>query len=86
MVKIKDIAVVSSGSFIKSSPDTCIKYLQSRHFDSAGRYLDNAFDDIASSNKKEKYLLQDNDILFSSKGMVNFATLYIVIFRCMVRN
>ncbi len=75
MVKLKDIAVISSGAFFRPSPTGAIKYLHSRHFSSDGKFLDNAFGEI-DEEKCKKHLLEDGQILFSSKGSANFAALY----------
>ena len=76
MIKIKDIANISSGAFLKPSPEAEIKYLQARHFSRDGNYLDSAFDELTLTDKSRKHLLMDGDILFSSRGLINFATVY----------
>ncbi len=76
MNKLKDIAIISSGTFLKPAPDGEVKYLQSKHFSRDGNYLNLAFDELLLTNKSRKHLLKDGDILFSSKGMVNFAAVY----------
>ena len=76
MIKFKDIAIITSGTFLKPSPEAEIKYLQAKHFSRDGNYLDSAFNELLLTDRSRKHLLKNGDILFSSKGMINFATVY----------
>jgi restriction endonuclease S subunit len=74
-VKIKDIMTVQTGVYLKETPGNKIRYLQVKHFDNTGQYLD-AFPTIALNSKVEKYLLSDGDLLFAAKGFANFCAVY----------
>lgn len=75
MIKLSDISVISSGIFLRSSPNATVRYLQSKHFNSRGIFLNNAFAEVEES-KCQKHLLREGYILFSSKGALNFAAIY----------
>ncbi len=75
MIRIRDIAIITSGVFLKPTLNAEVKYLQSKHFNNSGEYLNNAFDEV-DFEKSQKHLLKSGNILFSSKGTYNYATLY----------
>jgi restriction endonuclease S subunit len=72
---IKDIASVQTGVYLKEIPGGEIRYLQVKHFNHIGQYL-NCFPSVDSGNKAEKYLLSDGDLLFAAKGFANFCAIY----------
>lgn len=75
MTKLSNISIILSGVFLKPTPNGTVKYLQSKHFGSRGNFQDNAFAEV-EVGKNQKHLLQDGNILFSTKGAQNFAAIY----------
>lgn len=65
-VKLKDVAEVFSGIFLKTDPDGDVAYLQAKDCDEAvvTRYASR----VHLSPKAQKSLLRPGDILFASKG------------------
>lgn len=53
-----------------------VVYLQSKHFDEAGRLFSNLHPDLKADNITEKHLLKDGDVLFSAKGSKNIAVVF----------
>lgn len=75
-IKLLDISTLSFGAYIKSVPDEGVLYLQVRNFSEVGDYLNNVDTYVLSDDLKESYLLEQDDILFVSKGMKFFAYKY----------
>jgi restriction endonuclease S subunit len=74
-VKIKDIAAIQTGVYLKAMSGGQVRYLQVKDFDKTGQYND-SYPSIAMNDKVEKYLLSENDLLFAAKGFFNFCAVY----------
>ena len=73
---LKEFASVRSGIFLKPHATGEILYLQAKHFDETGIFLDGAFPSLKWDHVSEKHLLKSGDILFAAKGVKNFAAVY----------
>lgn len=72
--KIEDIADISSGIYLKTAPDGEVAYLQVKDF-----FMEEPIkmaSKVRVSDKIQKNLLRDKDILFASKGSAYLATCY----------
>ncbi|MDD5770409.1 MAG: hypothetical protein PHE25_05560 [Candidatus Gracilibacteria bacterium] len=74
--KVKDIAVVQTGVFLRTGKKGNVTYLQAKHFNDYGDLRESLIPDLKQEEISKKHLLQDGDILFSAKGTRNFATVY----------
>jgi restriction endonuclease S subunit len=76
MIKLTDIAEITSGTYQKEVTDGDLLYLQVKDFKST--YLANGElkPSIIDSSKIAKYTLLDKDLLFAAKGTSNFCVLY----------
>lgn len=74
--RLKDIASIQTGYFAKPETNGDVIYLQSRHFDEAGRLVSIPTQDLRFSSSFQKHLLSNGDILFAAKGPKNFAALF----------
>jgi restriction endonuclease S subunit len=72
-LKIKDIAIIQSGVYLKESTIGEVIYLQVKNFTENGMLLSH-LPSIVLNDKVKKYLLSENDLLFAAKGFVNFCT------------
>lgn len=74
MVKLKDIAAIQTGVYLKSapSPDTC--YLQVNDFDEEGNIRPTVRPTTTVSSKAARHLLTKSDLLLAAKGDKNFCT------------
>ena len=68
MVKLKDIATIQTGVYLKSapSPDTC--YLQVNDFDEEGNIRPTVRPTTTVSSKAARHLLTESDLLLAAKG------------------
>lgn len=75
MVKLKDIATIQTGVYLKSalSPDTC--YLQVNDFDEEGNIRPTVRPTTTISPKAARHLLTANDLLLAAKGGKNFCAI-----------
>lgn len=75
MVKLKDIATIQTGVYLKStpSPDTC--YLQVNDFDEEGNIRPAVRPTTTIRSKAARHLLTVNDLLLAAKGGKNFCTI-----------
>lgn len=75
MVKLKDIATIQTGVYLKSapSPDTC--YLQVNDFDEEGNIRPTVRPTTIVSAKATRHLLTANDLLLAAKGGKNFCSM-----------
>lgn len=73
---LKHIATLSTG--IYATPDILADtlYLQGNHFSETGFFDTSVRPQLKLTNKYEKHLLQNDDILFAAKGLNNFAVVY----------
>lgn len=74
--KLLNLCNLSFGHYLKSTQDKGISYLQVKNFSDDGEYLDNVENFVQKKNIKESVLLEQDDILFVSKGMRFFAYKY----------
>ncbi|MDD2871136.1 MAG: restriction endonuclease subunit S [Candidatus Gracilibacteria bacterium] len=74
--KVKNIAVVQTGVFLRTGKKGSVTYLQAKHFNDYGELREKLIPDLKIEEMSEKHLLQNGDILFSAKGTRNFATVY----------
>jgi restriction endonuclease S subunit len=73
--KIKDIATVQSGVFLRETPNGDTHYLQVKDFNEKGEF--NTFHpSIYLSEKEHKHLLREQDLVFAAKGFTNFCAVY----------
>lgn len=75
MVKLKDIATVQTGVYLKNTllPDTC--YLQVNDFDEEGVLRSTVRPTTTVSSKAARHLLTESDLLLAAKGGKNFCTI-----------
>ena len=75
MVKLKDIATIQTGVYLKStpSPDTC--YLQVNDFDEEGNIRPTVRPTTSVSSKAARHLLTESDLLLAAKGGKNFCAI-----------
>lgn len=75
MVKLKDIAVILTGVYMKSSPlpDTC--YLQVNDFNEDGTLRRMVKPTTAVGDKAARHLLTESDLLLAAKGEKNFCAM-----------
>jgi restriction endonuclease S subunit len=71
-IKIRDIATIRHGVYIKPKEKAELPYLQAKHFSDRGVFLKNVDSWVADVNKKN--VLTEGDVLFTSKGFRYFAT------------
>lgn len=70
-ILLKEFAGILSGVYEKTDPDGEIAYLQTK--DCTDIVITKYASRVLQTPKMQKYLLQDGDILFASKG-VNYLT------------
>ena len=75
MVKLKDIATIQTGVYLKSapSPDTC--YLQVNDFDEEGNIRPTVRPTTTVSSKAARHLLTESDLLLAAKGGKNLCAI-----------
>lgn len=75
MVKLKDIATVQTGVYLKSTllPDTC--YLQVNDFDEEGVLRSTVRPTTTVSSKAARHLLRESDLLLAAKGGKHFCAI-----------
>lgn len=73
---VKQITNIQTGVFAKPKEDGDIVYLQVKHFNEEGFLKTQLIKDLDFKDVSKKHLLQSGDVLFASKGIKNFATVY----------
>lgn len=73
---LKNIASIKSGVFLKPQTEGDLVYLQAKHFNAFGELDSELFPDVQWQDISEKHVLKPGDILFSAKGLKNFAAVY----------
>lgn len=73
---LSHIATLSTGIYAQSDILADTLYLQTNHFSETGAFDTSVKPHIKITNKYEKHLLQNDDILFAAKGFKNFAIVY----------
>ena len=74
--RLKNLAEIQSGFYVRTDGDWDISYLQAKNFNEFGDLKEKLVPEIKKENVQEKQLLQKWDILFSAKWTRNFATIY----------
>lgn len=75
MIKIKDIAEIQSGVYLKSAPDPNTYYLQVNDFDNEGNVLQSTKPTVVTDTKNSNHFLKSGDLLFAAKGTKNFCAI-----------
>lgn len=75
-MRIKQITNIQTGVFAKPKGQGEIVYLQVKHFNEEGFLKTKLIQDLDLKDISRKHLLQNGDVLFASKGVKNFATVY----------
>lgn len=74
--KLLDFCSLNFGPYIKSVQEEGILYLQVKNFSDTGNYLNNIDTYVSPDDLRESFLLEQDDILFVSKGTKFFAYKY----------
>lgn len=77
-LKLGDIATIQFGPYEKGKPKGTIKYLLGSHFDDTfqPRQFDANPNYLQVTEKTERFLLKDNDVMLAGKGLRIFAWAY----------
>lgn len=75
-IKLKNIANIHFGYYGQTSKKGTIPYLQAKHFNEFGQYINENDYFLEEDAKVTANLLQNDDILFVAKGFRFFATQY----------
>ena len=75
-IKIKDIAIIRSGAYIKEAMEGSVFYLQVGDFSRADGAFVLSKPLLELNAKTESHLLLEGDIVFAAKGMSNFGVVY----------
>ncbi len=73
---LEHIAILSTGIYAQPDILADTLYLQGNHFYETGSFDQSVKPQLKLSDKHEKHMLQNNDILFAAKGLNNFAVCY----------
>ena len=76
MTRLKHIAKIQTGVYLRPSPVADTLYLQVGSFDTNGNISTKCEPSIALDSEYRNYLLQENDLLFAAKGTNNFCTIF----------
>jgi len=74
--RLKNLAEIQSGFYVRTDGDWDISYLQAKNFNEFGDLKEKLVPEIKKENAQERQLLQKWNILFSAKWTRNFATVY----------
>jgi restriction endonuclease S subunit len=74
--RIKDIAIVRSGAYIKEAPEGSVHYLQVGNYSRAEGGFLFSVPTLELNEKTKGHLLLDGDIVFAAKGTSNFCVVY----------
>lgn len=75
-VKIKNIAIIRSGIYLKELPDGDAIYLQVKDFNESRLMYDHLKQTVIFSGKSSNHILQQGELLFAAKGTSNFCVKY----------
>lgn len=75
-VKLDEISKLSFGQHIKSPSNNGIQFLQVKNFSEEGLFLNNVQNFVKVEDIKPNILLEQNDVIFVSKGYKFFAYRY----------
>lgn len=73
---LEHIAILSTGIYAQPDILADTLYLQGNHFSETGSFDQSVKPQLKLSDKHQKHLLQNNDLLFAAKGLNNFAVCY----------
>lgn len=74
--KLKNISTILSGIYQKEVPDGNLLYLQVKDFTAFHLSKGELSPSLLNDARMSKHLLQDEDLLFASKGTSNFCAIY----------
>lgn len=74
--ELRNIAIIQTGYFAKPSMGGDYVYLQVKHFDENGQFINSLHPDLSKNNIPDKHILKKDDVLFAAKGNKNFAVCY----------
>lgn len=75
-IKLSNITHFQSGIYEKPDINADTLYLQAVHFTRSGTFEKAVTPQLKLTNKIEKHLLTEGDLLFAAKGLNNFAVVY----------
>lgn len=73
---LDEMATLSTGLYLKPNAQADTYYLHGVHFDETGTFDRSVRPQVKSSEKTEKHLLRNDDVLFAAKGLNNFAVVF----------
>lgn len=76
IIKLKEIAAITSGTYQKEVLDGDFLYLQIKDFTSSHLDKGEVTPSIPSTKSTDKHLLSNKDLLFAAKGTSNFSAIY----------
>lgn len=74
MTKLKDIAIIRTGVYLKSTPSPDVYYLQANDFGEGGILRPNVIPMTSADWRTARHLLTADDLLLAAKGGRNFCT------------
>jgi len=74
--KIRDIATIRSGAYIKEMPDGDVSYLQVNNFCREENKFFLPKPALEMNRKTEKHLISEGEIVFAAKGTSNFCSVF----------
>jgi restriction endonuclease S subunit len=74
--KIKDIAIVRSGAYIKEAPEGDVCYLQVNNFNKMENKFLLSKPTLELNSKTKHHLLSEGDLVFAAKGTSNFCAIF----------
>ncbi|MEF2174845.1 MAG: restriction endonuclease subunit S [Candidatus Absconditabacteria bacterium] len=74
--KLKEIAIIQSGYFIKSLGVGDVFYIQTKDVEEFGFIKNNLVKELRCDQIRDNQLLEPGDVLYASKGVRNIATVY----------
>ncbi|MBS1977786.1 MAG: restriction endonuclease subunit S [Bacteroidetes bacterium] len=75
-ITLENIAVLTTGLYLKTDAVADTYYLQGIHFNEFGMFDQTVRPQVKSSPKTEKHLLHHGDVLFAAKGLYNYAVVF----------
>jgi restriction endonuclease S subunit len=75
-IKLREIVNIQFGYYGKPSKEGFVPYLQAKHFNEFGQYVEGDDVFLEEDDKVRNQLLRDGDILFVAKGFRFFAAIY----------
>ena len=75
-IKLREVVNIQFGYYGKPSKEGLVSYLQAKHFNEFGQYVEGGDVFLEEDDKGRNQLLRDGDILFVAKGFRFFAAIY----------